>query len=296
MVKLRDFEEETTEGEYVPWTLVPVPPRVHTPVGGKRDVVVDTRRLGANVRPTADAAGRPEDAAYREAVSSEDDDAPRRKRQRRRSSPAGGTPGGRVCLPPCSRCGVMEHGAGDCSEFGRDRGAACAPGSTSADLGHEPRPAGMRAAGVEVLPIEAGPDVLYVALSTALQLLGGCHGDAGDATRDALRTWVEQNRRTPIGSRTLEAWIAADSDKQWRIDAYVAWISGAVWAGPIECAAFAISRGVNVHIWRHTPAGDSFVRHARFEPTVGASIDTVHLLHTQGRHFDVLKHAARRSR
>jgi hypothetical protein len=170
------------------------------------------------------------------------------------------------------------------------------PGSRTADLGHDPHPIGKRAAGVEVVLIAPGPDVLYTALSAALRSLGGGFATAALATRDTLRAWVQQNRRTQMGSRTLEGWIAADSEKQWRVADYLLWISGLVWAGPIECAAFAASRGVNVHIWHHAPSGDAFVRHAIFEPPGGTAASTVDLLHTHGRHFDVLKAAGRRSR
>jgi hypothetical protein len=295
MVKLRAFEERTADGEYVPWTAVPVPPRVHAPVGRLRTVVVDTRRLGADVRPTTDVAVRPEDAEYREPASSEDDDAPRKRARYRPPTSADTAATDPFCLQPCARCGVAEHRASACPDFSRDRGAAGVPGSSTADLGHDPRPIGMRDAGVEVYSIAAGPDVLYTALSVALRSLGGRFSDAAAATRETLATWVSQNRRARVGSRTLEGWIAADSDRQWRVCDYVAWIRGQVWAGPIECAAFASSHGVNVHIWRRAPGGCSFVRHALFDPLDGTAECTLNLLHTHGRHFDVLLRAGRRS-
>ena len=297
MVKLRDFEERTCDGEFVPWTSLPVPPRVHAPAGRLRTVVVDTQRLGADVRPTTDVAGRPEDAEYREATSSEDDDAPRKRARYRPPTSANTAASDPFCLPPCARCGVAEHGASACPDFSRDRGAAGVPGSSTADLGHDPRPIGMRDSGVELLPIAAGPDVLYTALSVALRSLGGRFSDAADATRETLGAWVWQNRHAQCGSRTLEGWIAADSDKQWCVREYDSWIRGPVWAGPIECAAFAASHGVNVHIWRRAPGGSSFLRHALFEPPAGTAEFTVSLLHTHGRHFDVLvRQPARRSR
>jgi hypothetical protein len=298
MVKLRDFEELTCDGEFVPWTLLPVPPRVRGPGDGRpRRVVVDTQRLGANVRPTMDVAGRPEDAEYREATSSEDDDAPRKRARYRPPTSAGTAASDPFSLPPCARCGVAEHRASACPDFSRDRGAAGLPGSTTADLGHDPRPIGMRDAGVEVYSIAAGPDVLYTALSVALRSLGGRFSDAADATRETLATWVSENRRAHVGARTLEGWIAADSDRQWRVRDYVTWVRGQVWSGPIECAAFAASHGVNVHIWRRAPSGSSFLRHAVFEPLDGTAECAVNLLHTHGRHFDVLvRQPARRSR
>ena len=298
MVKLRDFEERTSGGEYVPWTLVPVPPQVHCPEGGAREVIVDTRRLQADVRPSTDAAGGREDAAYRDSDSSLSDgeDAPRRKRARRPLRPADTSESNLSHSASCTRCGDAEHGASECSAFSRDRGAAGVTGSSTADLGHDPHPIGMRAAGAEVLRIAAGPNVLYMALSEALRSLEGCFANAALATREALRAWVQQNRRMQLGSRTLEGWIAADSEKQWRVADYLRWISGPVWAGPIECVAFAASRGVNVHIWRQAPSGDAFVRHAVFEPPGCIAAGTVNLLHTHGRHYDVLKLAGRRSR
>jgi hypothetical protein len=295
---LRDFEERLSDGEYVPWTLVPVPPQVHCPAGSAREVIVDTRRLQADVRPCTDVAGGREDAAYRDSDSalSDGEDAPRPKRARRPPSPTNTSESDPSQSAPCMRCGVSEHGATECSAFSRERGAAGATGSSTADLGHDPHPIGKRAAGVEVHRIAAGPDALYTALSDALRSLGGGFANAALATRETLCAWVQQHRRTQFGARTLEGWIAADSEKQWRVKDYVRWISGPVWAGPIECAAFAASRGVNVHVWRRAPTGDAFVRHALFEPPGGTAASTVDLLHTHGRHFDVLKATGRRSR
>ena len=289
MVQLRTFEERTVLGDDVPWLTVPVPARLHIHDDGTREAVVDKDALEADVNPVGDADGLPlADAAYRPEAPGREGNRPL-KRPKLSSCRAEPNPFVRA---PCVRCGSALHGKGDCALFGRDRGASGAIAdephkpSPPTDLGHDANPVGLRAA--DVLQIEVGPAVLYTALTTALRLLVG-RSYASSVSRAEMRTWVRTNGSTRIAGHAVSDWVAWDSDLKWGIAEYVTWIGdAAVWAGPIECAAFAASRRVSVHVWRRAPTGDAYLRHAVFDPHDGPSAATVNLLHVHGRHYDVL--------
>ena len=289
MVKLRVFEERTVLGDDVPWLTVPVPARLFVHDDGTREAVVDKVALEADVNPVGDGDGRPmEEAAYRPPAPGRHNNKPVKRPKHASGRPALDPFVG----APCVRCGGALHGKADCPLFVRDRGASGALVDEHAkppppkDLGHDASPVGLRAPNV--LRIEVGPAALYTALTTGLRLLVG-RSYASSVTRAELRNWVRANGLTMVQGHALADWVAWDSDLKWGMAAYVTWIgSAAVWAGPIECAAFAALRRVSVHVWRRGPTDGAYLRHAVFDPLDGPSTATVNLLHEHGRHFDVL--------
>jgi hypothetical protein len=273
---------------------------------GIRCVSADKEFLGADVRPD-DADDDAVDATYAYDTDYDDDESLRPPR------PASATPPQRAAAArraaaeaeeatepdmaleaPCVRCGAADHVASACLLFTRDRGAQhsqlAAQAGVYRDIGDDGTRVGARGARAAVEIVPSTPNSFYAALSAA------CVGDP-PVTRSVLCNWISRHGATRVDGHPLRDWVAFEADKGWsQARHYANWMrQETAWAGPIDCAAFAASRNVSLHVWRRVVSTDSYQQHASFHPSEGPTSHAVHLLHSRGRHYDVLRFERRRS-
>ena len=304
-VTLRSFHHVLPEStETLPWQHTPVPPMV-TFSNGIRCVSADKEFLGADVRPD-DADDDADDASFQYETDCDDDETllparpsaatpPQRAAAaaaRRAAEEEEAAEADMALQAPCVRCGAADHVASACLLFARDRGAQhsvlAAQAGVTRDIGDDGTRAGERGARAVVEIVPATPNSLYDALSAA-------HGVA--VTRRVLCNWIKRHGSTLVDGHTLRDWVAFEADKGWtQVSHYAEWMSDVTsWAGPIDCAAFAKLRKVSLHVWRRVESSDSYQRHASFHPSAGPTSHAVNLLHSCGRHYDVLRLNRRRS-
>jgi len=276
-------------------------------VDGVRIVSVDKAWEAADVRPDDGDDG---DAEFEQFSDIDDDERPARPQpftppQRAaaeaRHAAAEAASADLTLEPPCVRCGAAEHAANACTVFLRDRGAEHSPDAARhgifRDIGDDGTRAGLRGCAAVVVLVPETPDSLFAALTLAVRGLGANFMRAKAVTRKALGTWIRRHGDTQVNGQLLCDWVAFETDKGWRqAAAYADWMAlDTSWAGPIDCAAFAALRGISVHVWRRVPSTEGFKRHASFDPPAGPAAHTVNLLHSRGRHYDVLLIERRRS-
>ena len=305
-VALRTFHEVTPDKEILPWRRSLVRPLVTT-VDGVRSVSVDKEWEAADVRPDDGDDG---DAAFQQFSDHDDDEhpgrpqpftPPQRAAHEAHRAAAEVASADLALEPPCVRCGAAEHAANACTLFLRDRGAQRSPDAArhgvSRDIGDDGTRAGIWSNAAVVVLVPETPDSLYAALTLAVRGLGANFMRAKAVTRKALGSWIRRHGDTQVAGQMLRDWVAFETDKGWRqVAQYADWMAlDTSWAGPIDCAAFAALRGISVHVWRRVPSSGGFQRHASFDPPAGPAAHTVNLLHSRGRHYDVLRIERRRS-
>ena len=183
----------------------------------------------------------------------------------------------------CDRCDGG-HETAQCPHFPRERpdhpDARSRPSSTQ----RAAEAATVLLSGARVVPQPGDGNCLFHSLA---------HGLGGGASALALRAevaaFIGSHAATEISATPLHEWVWWDAGTS--ISAYVRRMaSGGTWGGGIELAAFALMRGVHVHVFEATREAGLFKRIGYFPPSAADApiARPIHVLYRGGAHYDAL--------
>ena len=106
-----------------------------------------------------------------------------------------------------------------------------------------------------------------------------------EALRRYLASWVEHNPGIKIANSSMKEWVRLESGMEVKV--YSKRIAVGGWAGEIELVAAAHSCAAEIWVWDARNGG--FERTSRFESPTSTGQHIVHLLYTNGNHYDAFE-------